>query len=446
MRSPARALGVFIAAAAVITVPVSSATAGEHRPDAINDFDCDGVTDLVFNSAFENVGTVAEAGAITVEYSATRAQVTITQASPGVPGTPEKWDMFGWVHASFDDDGDGCDELVVGSPGENDDAGMVFVIPGSLDGLRTTETVAYNKNSPGVPRTARAGEDFGWTLSAGTTSSGASYLVVGAPGETVRGRVDAGAVYHLLNGRWRAVDQDTPGVPGAPAIFGGFGYSLASADRHFVVGAFRDNEGGTVTVFSHTIVDGSPDALALVEQDTPGISGTSEADDQFGRSVAVISYRPGASAPVGALIAVGVPAETLDGRQTAGMAHVIAVTPTGKVTEVADVQQNTAGVTGTAETNDAFGGDVALGIRDGAPIATPATAILAVTAYGEITDGQPYGAVQIFGDVRTPGDGDVFLSDADGPWSSLATTPTGLLRGNWGQFLDTELPWSALLS
>ncbi|HEY1177684.1 MAG TPA: hypothetical protein VGF17_16135, partial [Phytomonospora sp.] len=220
----------------------------------------------------------------------------------------------------------------------------------------------------------------------------------------------------------------------------------ASADRHFVVGAwFDESSRGSVSVFAHTIVDGVPDPLATITQDTPGVSGGEEYDDVFGASVSVVSYRPSASAPIGALVAVGVPREDLDGREDAGMAHVLAVTPAGKVTEVADVQQNTAGVTGTAETNDAFGGDVALGVRDGAPIATPATAILAVTAYGEITGGEPFGAVQVFGDVRDPGDGDVFLSNAGGPWSSVATTRTGLLLGSWGQFHSPELPWTSLL-
>ncbi|MEV0648278.1 integrin alpha [Phytomonospora sp. NPDC050363] len=445
MRSPARALGVFIAAAAVLVIPAQSAHAGEHRPDAIHDFDCDGITDTVYDSAFADVGDVPEAGSVYIDYS-DGGSVDIDQASPGIPGTPEKWDMFGWTHTSFDDDGDGCDELVVGAPGENDHAGMVFVIPGSPTGLRTAGTVAYNKNSPGVPRTAKAGDDFAWTLSAGRTVSSGSYLIVGAPNETVRGRTEAGAVYYLRGGTWRVVDQDTPGVTGAPEIFGNYGLALASSDRHFAVGAWQSGEGGTVTVFNHTIVDGAPDPLTTVTQDTAGISGTAEYDDKFGFAVSVISYRPSASAPIGALVAVGVPGEDLDGREDAGMAHILAVTPAGKVTEVADVQQNTAGVTGTAETGDEFGGDVVLGVRDGAATATPTTAILATTAYREITDGEHLGAVQVFGSIRSPGDGDAWLPNGSGPWSSLATTGTGLVLGMWGQFNDRELPWHSILA
>ena len=61
--------------------------------------------------------------------------VLVTQATPGVPDTPEGG-VFGVALACGDFDGDGVDDLAVGVAGEND-YGIVEVIPGAAGGTQT---------------------------------------------------------------------------------------------------------------------------------------------------------------------------------------------------------------------------------------------------------------------------------------------------------------------
>jgi hypothetical protein len=108
------------------------------------DFNGDGYRDAVLPAPGADVAGAPYAGAVVVLYGSSSGyrpnrHQTITQASPGVPGTPEGWDRFGSATATADLNRDGYADLVVGTPFEDgamdDNTGMVTVLWGSRNGL-----------------------------------------------------------------------------------------------------------------------------------------------------------------------------------------------------------------------------------------------------------------------------------------------------------------------
>jgi hypothetical protein len=91
----------------------------------------DGRDDIVTGVFGEDLGTVAQAGAVVVLRgsatgpSGTGAQA-VTQDTANVPGTPERNDYFGRSVHLADANADGLADLAVGAPGENANAGSVW--------------------------------------------------------------------------------------------------------------------------------------------------------------------------------------------------------------------------------------------------------------------------------------------------------------------------------
>ncbi|MEV0647807.1 integrin alpha [Phytomonospora sp. NPDC050363] len=452
-----------LAVAALTLLPAAPASAGDFRPDVVDDFDCDGIRDVVYGVDYETVGGAEWAGAVYVTYSTTGVEKKYTQASAGIPGSAEEWDQFGQTTASYDRDGDGCDDLVVGSPGESlgpdTKAGSIHIIPGSRTGLNTAKTVSYNQDSPGVPGSPEDYDSFGDTLAAGTTSSGKPYLLVSAPDESFDAE-DEGTVYYFRDNVWRTISQDSPGVPGSSESFDSFGETLAVSDRYFAIGVPSESLGsddfaGTVHVFSHTIVDGAPKHIAAVNQDTAGISGSAEDDDEFGRSISVVSYRSSPSAAISALLAVGTPYEDLRDNTVdqAGSAHLINVTDSGKVTQLAELTQDTPGIPGVPGYADDLGSAVLVANRGTGSVATPSTAVWAVAVPWEPNPGGEPGTglpvIHLTRADKTPGDGDVLLTEADfNGYADFqnpefdASSKTLHVTSLWGSI--AERPWAEL--
>ncbi|MFC4586115.1 hypothetical protein [Sphaerisporangium corydalis] len=175
---------------------------------------------------------------------------------PWMPPTPE-----GPI-ARADIDGDGCDDLVVGSPhlsagdhpGTPDlgylpgEDGYVQIIWGGTPARGQMDATTVLR----PPVRGRHGH-FGWSVAAA-----AGVVAVGAPHEDAPGVPDAGAVHlfaladRRVRGAPRRLAQDTPGVPGDSEDGDLFGWSLAMADLagaagvpDLVVGApYEDDDGG----------------------------------------------------------------------------------------------------------------------------------------------------------------------------------------------------------
>jgi hypothetical protein len=135
---------------------------------AAGDFNHDGFADLSAGAPWEAVGSLIQAGAVSVLYGSAGGLITnggrlFTQ----VGGTVEANDHFGSQLAAGDFNHDGFAELAAAAPsegvGSQFSAGAVSVLPGSAAGLTAGGGRLFTQNSPGVPDAAEASDSFGGT-------------------------------------------------------------------------------------------------------------------------------------------------------------------------------------------------------------------------------------------------------------------------------------------
>ena len=321
---------------------------------ASSDFNGDGFSDAVVADPYADPGGVSDAGQITVMYGNSGtigggSVDTLVQGSDNVGNTASAGDRFGSTVAAADVDNDGYTDLLVGTPYEDisgqADSGLAQVIWGSSSGLgKGKASTQLTQDSFG--RTVTAGDQLGYAIDA-TNELGADLpmVAVGVPGGNVSGQNDAGWVGFFTAGLNdpRAVDQESAGIPGA-----------------------------------------------------------AEAGDRFGDAI-TLGLIAGTSTRVDA--AVGTPGEDLGSGTSAisngGAFTVINDLYTGVVAGQA-YDQNSSGVPGTPENNDAFG-QVLDSVRVGS------TTHLAVGIPAEdIGTAADAGSVQLFtstGTTVTPGVG-----------------------------------------
>ncbi len=180
---------------------------------ASGDFDSDGYDDLAIGVPGEDVGNIAEAGAVNVIYglsgglSFSNDQIWY-QGGPGILGVAEPGDYFGASLTVGNFNGFAGDDLAIGVPGEDvgniaEDAGVVQVLYSVLG------TVGLHGNNDDYwyqELTLDQSEDddaFGWALASGDfDGDGIDDLAISIPGEDISsgggGLVyEAGAVEEL---------------------------------------------------------------------------------------------------------------------------------------------------------------------------------------------------------------------------------------------------------
>ena len=170
------------------------------------DFDGDGIDDLAVGSPGEHQSGKSESGFVHVFYGSingfdTSRKPRINQAFGG--SEIDTGDRFGHAMTAGDFDGDGIDDLAVGSPGEEQDgaqnSGLVHVFFGAGSRFSTGDVEKFGQNSIG--RLAQAHEQFGFSLTSGDMNDdGFDDLAVGSPFRTVSEEVNAGSV-QLFPGR-----------------------------------------------------------------------------------------------------------------------------------------------------------------------------------------------------------------------------------------------------
>jgi hypothetical protein len=236
--------GLSTAGAQTFVQPVSAV----ERDDtfgwslASGDFNDDTFADLGVGAAFEDVGSVLDAGAVSTLYGSTGTGLTTAGAQTFVQpvSAVERDDTFGLSLASGDFNGNGVADLAAGAAfedvGSAVDAGAVSALYGtSGTGLTLTGAQTLTKAQGGG--SVAAGDAFGFGLAAGDfNNDGDADLGVGAPFEAVGNAVAAGAVSHLAGSTGGLLTggllftQATAGVPGVAEPGDFFGWALAAGD------------------------------------------------------------------------------------------------------------------------------------------------------------------------------------------------------------------------
>jgi hypothetical protein len=172
---------------------------GNYFGDSIaaGDFDGDGYDDIAIGvPGDDHEGT--NAGSMTVIYGSSNGLTSsgdqvIDQDSPGIANGPEANDYYAEVLATGDFNCDGYDDVAVGIPQEDLNAGVnagaLNVIYGTSGGLSTVNDW-YHQNISGVSGDVSGPENFAGSLVAGNFDGDASAygacddIAIGVPGES----------------------------------------------------------------------------------------------------------------------------------------------------------------------------------------------------------------------------------------------------------------------
>ncbi len=351
---------------------------------ATGDFDCDGRDDLAIGAPGEAVGSTSSAGVVSVSYGNARdvnnRAVLLRQGKWGLAGPVEAGDLLGASLAAADFDGDGCDDLAMGAPGEavgrRPNAGAVLVIYGGSGGFgrssRTSDGLLHQEQ--GLGGITEAGDLVGAALAAGDFDcDGFADLAVGAPGESVEGAGQAGAV-SVVHGSATGLGADpitiyqSSGLAGILESGDRVGTALAAGDfdgdgcDDLAAGAPSENltGGGDAGVVS--VAFGSPsgfDESTVHYQTDGGLGDTIGADDNVGAALAAVDLDCDGFDD----LAVGAPGE--GGDANSGWVGVMRGSPSGMAGPLASFEQSGGGLPGRNETGDQVGASLAGGDIDG---------------------------------------------------------------------------------
>jgi hypothetical protein len=359
-------------------------------PANAQDFNHDGLSDVVIGVPGEDHGGKVDAGAVDIIYSGGRNALRQhwTLSSPGMPSSPEDGDQFGFATASGMFNADAWIDLAIGIPGKSifqPRAGAVLIIYGGPNGLVADPQAAGFQVAPrlllqgwlGVPGTPKYGDNFGFSLAAGwwrgSTSWGyeIKYLAIGAPGVDAGDLGDQGrgevVVLYLQNETSQLFTQ----TAGSPEPHDFYGFSLAAAQftdyvadtADLAIGIpGEDTDGGTnagaveVRKYSgdpHPNCHLSPTDVLLLRQST--FEAVTQSDAYFGFSLAVAHVDAGGLGGAPDLI-IGEPRHDLPGAANAGVIRVIhGADSYGLLTNSVETWSENDLEPGTAEPGDYFG-------------------------------------------------------------------------------------------
>ena len=366
------------------------------------DYDGDGYADLAVSANREAVGSgaarKANAGMVIVLWGSASGLTGESKALTFNDSRVSGGAYVGDALASGDMNGDGKDELAVGSPGT--EAVGVFRGANRSDFGTGGATVRFTEATANVPGTRhvgtsrKAGDLFGEALAMGDfDEDGLADLAVGAPYDydarghavgavTVFPGTGAGGLVDLGAGQVTRWSPYTAGVQGTGHTFtvkdlpDSFGRTLAAGDfdgdgaddlaigipgSPVKRGRTSYQDAGRVQILFGS-AQGITSRDRLLSQDSTGIAGSSHKGDLFGASLAATS-RPGGHD----VLAVGSAKE------------FVWALPEGRAAGSKLITQNSTGVWGNKEKGDGFGSFVRFLDRLG----DPNKQALAISAPGE---------------------------------------------------------------
>lgn len=350
---------------------------------AAGDFDNDGYDDLAVGAPYEDVGGVSNAGYVTVIFGSAGgldASDTEDWLKEDISGIGEADDFFGRVLATGDFDGDGYDDLALGTPGDDlaaiPNAGSVDILFGSSGGLTTRVTNDYwHQDRSGIPGTAEEYDGFGAALAVGDfDDDGYDDLAIGVPYEDLGSPAIVHAGYvHVLYGSsagLTATDTDVfyqggGNTSNSAEADDQFGLSLAAGDLDndgyddLVVGVPMEDWSTTVNAgMVHIFWGGSSGVYDDDQSFSEGalsLNANVEHFDEFGRALAVSDFNGDGYGD----LAVGVPMEDIDTTENAGWVTLLFGTSGLISYDNAILRQHSAGSGQLDEDNDRFGWAVA---------------------------------------------------------------------------------------
>ncbi len=182
--------GTTILAAPILHIGANFGQCGASL--AVGDFNDDGHLDFATGCPTASFDGHSSVGRIQIARGFGNGNFSagsyLSQASSGVGGSPETWDLFGAALAAGDFNCDSVDDLAVGVPGESVDGGnqtgALHVLFGSApSGLSGSGSQLWHQGSPGIPGTSGNGDGFASALAAANFdgSHACADLAIGIP-------------------------------------------------------------------------------------------------------------------------------------------------------------------------------------------------------------------------------------------------------------------------
>lgn len=405
------------AVAATLTgglLTLSAATTATAAPSGLDgDFNGDGYRDVAIAAPIAKISGKTGAGYVAVVYGTksgldtTKRQI-ISQATAGIPGTPEASEYFGDRLTTGDLDGDGYTDIVVGVHGEQigstDDSGALTVLWGGATGIKSGTDISSplpsNRNELGwsvatgdfdgdgdtdlaavnlafpelnvfngpITRAGKAsslksidtyeqtGINSDRLIAGNVNGDGATDLLVMGQEETSSGDYRTRSVLYTGNA--------TSTLKAGKKLAGGYAGVIADVNKDgygdIVTGNFMEKStsdpngglGGAVTVTYGAATGLSTRAAVKFTQDSASVPGTAKKFDFFGWSLSAGDVNGDGYAD----IAVGSEQETVGSAKHAGTVTILRGAASGLTgTGSKAYSQNTANVPGTAESYDHFG-------------------------------------------------------------------------------------------